>query len=181
MECQELLPGGSRGRQRPGRIRRGRERGRYCPPGSEQPVRQPRRPAPHADRRCPPFQPVQLFSSQTVGGVITIIKSWGITVENSRPEAALLFVNAQGPSNGVDPPNALTSGSQAREHEPTLIILPDNKTLTVDIVNLDTASPILVTFSVCGWTFPAARPGDGTLDGAVAGPGYGLCNGSELT
>ena len=102
-----------------------------------------------------------------------MIKSWGITVENSEPEAANVFADIQGPSQGADAPDALISGATVDQHQPTLVVLPDNKRLRISVQNIDTGSAILVTFSFCGWVINTGALKD-TLESLLPSPGFGM-------
>jgi hypothetical protein len=121
---------------------------------------------------APPFEALSFFEYTPPAGHFAVFKTWGITVQNSVPEAAVVSLEAPGPSQGADPPHALLSGSLAELHQPTMLLIPENKTLKLRIQNLDTGSGILFTFGITGWQFPV-RGYKGNLKSLLKNPGFG--------
>jgi hypothetical protein len=103
----------------------------------------------------PPFGAVQVASITTPPGHATVWRRGGILVANSRPEAGRFELTASGgPNTSPDGPTNLSSSSLTSEREDVLVIVPENRALMLRVENLDTASPILVTITVSGWTLP---------------------------
>lgn len=123
----------------------------------------------------PPFSAQLMFNYITDPGHVAVFRTWGLTVQNSVPEAAKIFAEIQGgPNVGSDNPLSLRSGASYEEHEPTLIVVPENARLTVKIQNLDVHSGILFTFGITGWQFPIRNYKD-NLKSLLSTPGYGTC------
>jgi hypothetical protein len=120
---------------------------------------------------APPFGPVLFSNHQTPPGFAAIFKSWGMTVENSFPAAARMTIENQGPNTGSAAPSGITSGAAYTDHQPTMVIVPDNRRLDFFVENLDTGSPILVTFSIYGWQIPIRRYEE-DLKSLIPQPGY---------
>jgi hypothetical protein len=120
----------------------------------------------------PPFGAVQVLALTTPGGHVTVYRKVGVLVQNSRPEAARVEVVATGPNASPDAPTNLSSGILPNERRPILAIVPENRELLVRVENLDTASPILVTVVVEGWTLPVTRFTD-DLRGLYPRMGFG--------
>lgn len=121
---------------------------------------------------APPFSAQTVYTYTTPAGYVAVFDSWGVTVQNSEPEAGNFFVEAQGPNYGSDAPSALLSQAPARFHQPCRIIIPENKNLIVKCQNLDTGSGILVNFGIMGWQLPIRGWRD-SLKSMISHPGYG--------
>jgi hypothetical protein len=126
---------------------------------------------------APPFEAITFFTHEVPTGHVAVFKSWGITVQNSVPEAAQVNVEAPGPTMGADPPSALLGGSSEEEHQSTFLVIPEKRSLKLQISNLDVGSGILFSFGIMGWQFPINR-WDGDLKSLITnGPkGFGLDN-----
>jgi hypothetical protein len=127
---------------------------------------------------APPFDPIPVWQYRTPQGYAAIWKSWGLTVETGDPLGARTSARVEGgPNTGSVGPNPLTSGALKFLHQPTTIILPENKLLQVLVQNLDVNSPMLVTTSVCGWLIPIRQWKD-KPESLVPEAGYGIdCEG----
>lgn len=100
-----------------------------------------------------PYPALTIYELQSPQGFVTFINRWGVTVENGRREMVELFASVTGPQSfGVTPPNVNLSGQAAVDQEQTLLALPENSRLLLQIRNNDTCSAALVTFSFTGWT-----------------------------
>lgn len=119
-----------------------------------------------------PFSAQTVFTFTTPQGFVAVFKKWGITVENSDATAASVTASVDSDNQGAAAPNPLVSGAASFEQQPTMLIVPENKTVKVDVQNLDTGSPILVTVSAHGWLLPVRRF-EQTLRSMLKKPGFG--------
>lgn len=86
-------------------------------------------------------------------GKALIIRSIGLTVEVGNPAAVKTALEIEGgPNTSSHGPDPEASGAYQGEQQPTMIILPDNKSLTILAENLETNVPVLVKATVDGWT-----------------------------
>ena len=123
---------------------------------------------------APAFDAQLVFEFNTPQGYVVVFNSWGITVVNSRPDAARVTVEVGGgPNTGVEAPHPFMSGAPRELHQPTLVILPENKRLGVKVQNLDTGSALLVQFGICGWQIPVRRYMQ-SLASMLPNPGFGV-------
>jgi hypothetical protein len=109
-----------------------------------------------------PTSPVTVASwgYRTPQGFATVFRYWGVSVINHDDEAAALTFQIQdGPNSGTNPPRPGLSGERADTLEPTMVLVPDNKSITWRLANRDASAPILVELSYFAWTIPAKFKG----------------------
>lgn len=95
------------------------------------------------------------------GGYTTIVDGYGVTVQNGRPEAIRVVPFIQGgPSTGTTGPEPLLSGSGVDDHEPTQIILPEERRILFQATNLDPCSATLFNFTLTGYVVPTGAYND---------------------
>lgn len=109
-------------------------------------------------------------------GWTTVVKRWGVSVLNADDQAAVVLAQLdKGPNVGSTPPVPGLSGTSADLQEPTMLLIPDNGSLSFSIGNRDVNSPLLVELTWTGWRIPAKYTGtlrSLTRDGNL---GFGGC------
>lgn len=125
------------------------------------------------------FASTPIVAHQAPPGFVSIFTKVGVTVEVGRPDAVRLQFDVNGgPNLGSSPPNNTLGSAQEPEQLPTLLIVPDGKTLNVRGANLDLGSPILVTVALSGWNIPI-RQFKNTLASLHPQLGYGACGSGD--
>lgn len=98
--------------------------------------------------------PFVIFQGPTQQGHVLVVSRWGLTVNVGDPTAAQVTVNIGGPATATNPPSPIISGAAMDLQQPAGFIIPDGKSFTVSVKNLDTHSPMMVTFAGVGWIMP---------------------------
>lgn len=120
-----------------------------------------------------PLNPVTVVAYTCPQGWVSVFKKIGMTVEVGNPSAANVSVQNTGENQSSAGPNPLTTGAAAFEEQQTMLIIPENKSLNVQVQNLDVGSPLLVRTALSGWQIPIRRY-EQTLKSMLKKPGYGV-------